>query len=207
MPRIQAETLKLHTQRQREKILSAAFEILECDGYPAATMDRIATESGMARNSLYKYFSDRQRLLFESVLRRVETLLAAAAADICRHTAPIDRILAWVDAVAAYCGGTEQRFLKLLAQIEIPQAEVRRRLRLQHLRMFDQLRADFIEAHAGTGLDPELWAIVFDGTARVAGQYGFEHGNLDQARKECRMVCRGHFLTRYTSAGAVVLHA
>lgn len=205
MPKINAESLQAHVLRQRDRVLDVAFAIFEQEGVDAATMERIAADSGLARNSLYKYFPDRHRMLFESVMWRIENLLAASRDTIQKHPSPVERVLAWVEAVAEFCGGAEQRLLQLAGVLPIPHSELRRRIQLAHVRMLEQLRSDFAEALAGSRLDPQLWVVIFEVTARAAGQYGHDHGDLPRAVRECRMVCHGFFLTRYTPTGIRVL--
>ena len=51
---------------KRQKILAAAAKIFETYGYAEATVDAVAAEAGIAKGSVYNYFSSKQEL-FTSV--------------------------------------------------------------------------------------------------------------------------------------------
>jgi TetR/AcrR family transcriptional regulator of autoinduction and epiphytic fitness len=56
---------------RREKILSAACELLGQHGYGAASMDRIAQSSGMSKRTLYQLFPSRKALLHALIHSRL----------------------------------------------------------------------------------------------------------------------------------------
>ncbi|MBE7325327.1 TetR/AcrR family transcriptional regulator [Nocardioides sp. Y6] len=67
MPRINAETLAEHRAQQRRAILDAARELLaEASRDPAGaapTLAQVGRRAGLARSSLYQYFSSREALM------------------------------------------------------------------------------------------------------------------------------------------------
>lgn len=67
MPRINADTLAEHREQQRRAILDAARELLAAvskdPGAGAPTLAQVARHSGLARTSLYQYFSSREDLM------------------------------------------------------------------------------------------------------------------------------------------------
>lgn len=206
MPRILAPSLEAHGAIQREKILDATFALLQRGGYRAATLERIARDSGLARPSLYKYFSDRNHLLLEAVAHNMENALERARDQIAAIKEPAGRIGAWTTAIMTYVAGPEHDMLKLIEQIPLPQADVRARMASVHVKMLDQLRRDFTAALAGSGLDPGLWMTIFEVAARAAGRHVIEHGNFDAIHREVQNANRALFLTQFTSSGIRVLH-
>jgi AcrR family transcriptional regulator len=63
--------------KRRDKILKAACTVLSAHGYHAASMDKVAHESGMSKKTLYQIFPSKQGL-FEALLD--ERLFRAANA-------------------------------------------------------------------------------------------------------------------------------
>ena len=57
MPRITAPTLAEHRRRQHEALLAAATEILVTRGAAAVTPATVGAAAGLARSSVYQYFS------------------------------------------------------------------------------------------------------------------------------------------------------
>ncbi|MEV6202949.1 TetR/AcrR family transcriptional regulator [Streptomyces sp. NPDC051771] len=85
MPKIHAATVADHRSQQRAALLEAAREILTEGDASRVTFAEVARRTGLARNSVYKYFPDRRHLLTEVVreatprwTRRIHAALAAA---------------------------------------------------------------------------------------------------------------------------------
>lgn len=55
-------------ERTRERVLSAAAQILQRDGYARLTMERVATESGVAKTTLYRRWPTKAALCMELYL-------------------------------------------------------------------------------------------------------------------------------------------
>lgn len=95
MPRINAETLAEHRALQRRAILDAARELLADDAAASPSLAEVGRRAGLARTSLYQYFSSREDLLdaviadvFPLWSRRIHTAMEAART-------PGDKVLAY----------------------------------------------------------------------------------------------------------------
>ncbi|MGW4383376.1 TetR/AcrR family transcriptional regulator [Kitasatospora sp. NPDC004531] len=116
MPKISAATVADHRARQRRALIDAARALLESEGDAAAvTFAAVARSTGLARNSVYKYFADRAELLAavvrESTPRWTERITAAmAAAD-----TPEQRVAAYVRAQCELVRDGEHRIARALA--------------------------------------------------------------------------------------------
>ncbi|MFD8478077.1 TetR/AcrR family transcriptional regulator [Kitasatospora sp. NPDC059673] len=116
MPKISAATVADHRAQQRRALVAAARDLLESEGDAAAvTFTAVARRTGLARNSVYKYFADRTELLAavvrESTPRWTERITAAmAAAD-----TPEQRVAAYVRAQCELVRDGEHRIARALA--------------------------------------------------------------------------------------------
>src|SRR5207253_7362858 len=73
MPRIEAPTVAEHRNRQRAALLRAAEELLVEEGYAALRFSAVARRAGLARSSVYEYFTSKDDLVaavWEDVLPR-----------------------------------------------------------------------------------------------------------------------------------------
>jgi AcrR family transcriptional regulator len=61
-------------ERTRRVVLDAAFEVIAEHGFAGATIDAIATRSGVARSTIYRNWDGRTELLLEAVRRRFGSL-------------------------------------------------------------------------------------------------------------------------------------
>ncbi len=63
MPQIDAPTVAEHRAQQREALLDGAEQILLEEGHGALTFGHLGERTGLARNSIYRYFSSRDDLI------------------------------------------------------------------------------------------------------------------------------------------------
>lgn len=78
--------------RTRERILSAAAEVLASRGYASTTLEAIAERADMKAGSLYCHFSSKDELVAEVLLEGVgaahDAVSAAGATGRCLTTSP-----------------------------------------------------------------------------------------------------------------------
>ena len=77
----------------RERILTAAERCIDRHGIRKTTMDDIASELGLSRPNVYRYFADRDDLLIELITRHARALLDRARKSISRRSSLPDQIV------------------------------------------------------------------------------------------------------------------
>jgi AcrR family transcriptional regulator len=77
----------------RDRILAGAERCIGRYGLRKTTMEDIASEVGMSRPGVYRYFSDRDDLIIELILMRSRALHDRAHKVIARHTNLADQIV------------------------------------------------------------------------------------------------------------------
>jgi AcrR family transcriptional regulator len=77
----------------RERILAAAERCIDRHGIRKTTMDDVASEVGLSRPSVYRYFADRDDLLIELITRHTRALLDRAHKSISRQSNLPDQIV------------------------------------------------------------------------------------------------------------------
>jgi AcrR family transcriptional regulator len=83
----------MHTDDARERILAAAERCIDRYGIRKTTMDDIASEIGLSRPSVYRYFADRDDLLVELISRHGRVLVDCAHKTISRQSRLPDQIV------------------------------------------------------------------------------------------------------------------
>lgn len=79
--------------QKREEIVAAARRLFLADGYEATAMARIAAEAGVAPNTLYWYFDDKDELL----IAILDGLVAEALGEFATvQSQPLDAQLLWL---------------------------------------------------------------------------------------------------------------
>ncbi|AGB22382.1 transcriptional regulator [Mycobacterium sp. JS623] len=77
----------------RERILAAAERCIVRHGIRKTTMDDIASEVGLSRPSVYRYFADRDDLLIELNIRHARELINRAHKSMSRQSSLRDQII------------------------------------------------------------------------------------------------------------------
>jgi AcrR family transcriptional regulator len=81
------------TDDARERILAAAERCIDRHGIRKTTMDDIASEVGLSRPSVYRYFADRDDLLIELISRHGRALVERARKSVSRQSSFPDQIV------------------------------------------------------------------------------------------------------------------
>jgi len=74
------------TDDARERILTAAERCIDRHGIRKTTIDDIASEVGLSRPSVYRYFVDRDDLLIELNIRHARVMFKRAHKSISRQS-------------------------------------------------------------------------------------------------------------------------
>ena len=93
MPRGSRSQPTASTDDARERILAAAQRCVDRHGIRKTTIDDIASESGLSRPSVYRYFADRDDLLIELITRHGQALLGRARESFSRQSGLPDQIV------------------------------------------------------------------------------------------------------------------
>ena len=88
------------TDDARERILAAAERCIDRHGIRKTTMDDVASEVGLSRPSVYRYFADRDDLLVELIARHARALKDRAHKSIARQNSLPDQIVEGVITIA-----------------------------------------------------------------------------------------------------------
>ncbi|MFJ2586899.1 TetR/AcrR family transcriptional regulator [Streptomyces sp. NPDC087538] len=117
MPRINAATVAEHHAQQRLALVRAARELLEGGDAEAVTFTAVARATGLARNSLYKYFPGRPELLAAVVEDAMPRWTDAIRAGMSAAGTPEEKIAAYVSSQLELVRGGEHRIAQALTGV------------------------------------------------------------------------------------------
>jgi AcrR family transcriptional regulator len=100
VPKLWTETIQAHRHQVRDAILDTAAALVATHGLASVTMSQIATETGIGRATLYKYFSDVEAILVAWHERQVSRHLQQLAEVRDQASDPGDRLEAVLEAYA-----------------------------------------------------------------------------------------------------------
>ncbi|WP_328697619.1 TetR/AcrR family transcriptional regulator [Streptomyces sp. NBC_00342] len=164
MPRIRAATVAEHHAQQRLALVRAARELLESGDADAVTFTAIAKATGLARNSVYKYFPGRPELLAAVVEDAMPRWTDAIRAGMSAAGTPEEKIAAYVSSQLALVRGGEHRIAQALAGVR--DAAV---VRESAVRAHRELLTPLIGALTELGEeDPRRTALLLQGIVNAA---------------------------------------
>lgn len=103
VPKLWTETIETHRSQVRDAVLEAAASLVAKHGVRAVTMSQIATDSGIGRATLYKYFPDVESILLLWHQRQVASHLQCLLALRDQAATPFDALTAVLGAYALIC--------------------------------------------------------------------------------------------------------
>lgn len=103
MPKLWTETIETHRNQVRDAVLETTAALVAKHGVWAVTMSQIATDSGIGRATLYKYFPDVESILLGWHERQVASHLQHLLALRSQAATPFDALKAVLSAYALIC--------------------------------------------------------------------------------------------------------
>lgn len=164
MPKIQAATVAEHRAMQRKAILDAARDILAQGVTEAPSLSAVAKRTGLARSSIYQYFSSKDDLLDAVIADMFPRWSAYVTSQMERASAPGERALAYVDANLHLVASGEHAIARGLAAFARTES-----LAESSQDLHDQLRTPLVAALAERGsADPEAIAELIQAVVQRA---------------------------------------
>ncbi|MFE7356615.1 TetR/AcrR family transcriptional regulator [Streptomyces sp. NPDC057543] len=164
MPRIRAATVVEHHAQQRLALVRAARELLEGGDAEAVTFTAVARATGLARNSVYKYFPGRPELLAAVVEDAMPRWTDAIRSRMAVAGTPEAKIAAYVSSQLELVRVGEHRIAQALAGVR--DAAV---VRESAVRAHRELLTPLIGALTELGEeDPRRTALLLQGIVNAA---------------------------------------
>ena len=133
MPKIAADTVAEHIAQQEAAVIAAASRLFAEHGVGQVSLATIASEVGLARNSLYRYFPDKGHILaawFRAELTPLQEASTAIATD---GRPATDRLDAWLGLHLDYLTAPEHQAMMSAAT--------------EMSALTDDVRADIADGH------------------------------------------------------------
>lgn len=164
MPKISAASVAEHRAHQRDALVRAARELLVEGDAQAVTFAAVAERTGLARNSVYKYFPGRRELLTAVVTDAAPRWTSRIRAGMAEAATPGERVAAYVRAQLELVRDGEHRIAQALAGDKDAAA-----LRAGAARAHEEILAPLVTALTDLGDDdPAQTAMLLQGFVNAA---------------------------------------
>lgn len=84
------------TEFRHAEILAAARKVFAQHGFTASTLDQIAAEAGIAKGTIYLYFSSKDEILWAAIRSRIHAMLDQASVEMEKVVTAPEKLRAWL---------------------------------------------------------------------------------------------------------------
>jgi len=186
VPRIEAASIEEHVKAQTSRILDAATELFRAHGYRKTDMDDIARSVGLARNSLYRYYPNKDFILLACVERDMGAYIEQMGSLGTLHPDPVERIGAWLDMQIDIATSPAHATLEHIAEIRSDAPELRKQLMVLHEAPAAVLEGTIGEILRGKRRDTSLIAALIRGMVEAAAGQAMRRENTLPVKRELR---------------------
>ncbi len=186
MPRIEAASIEEHVKAQTARILDAATELFRTNGYRKTDMDDIARAVGLARNSLYRYYRNKDFILLACVERDMGAYVEQMRSLADLHPDPVERIGAWLDMQIDIATSPAHATLEHIAEIRSDAPELRAKLMELHEAPAAVLQGSIGEILRGKRRDAGLVAALIRGMVEAAAGQAMRLESSTAVKRELR---------------------
>jgi len=173
VPKIAADTVAEHIAQQEAAVITAASRLFAERGVSQVSLATIASEVGLARNSLYRYFPDKGHILAAWFRAELAPLQAASTAIATEDRPPLERLDAWLRLHLDYLTAPEhQAMMSAATEMAALTDEVRADIADGHRDLYGTLGAIVTElvADADPGRDPRVVTMLVTGVLRSSAE-------------------------------------
>ena len=168
MPRIEANSIQEHIRVQTGRILDAAAALFSERGYGGTEMRDIAGRIGLRRNSLYRYFPNKDHILLACLQREMGPNLDRLRQLDTRFPDPRQRVDAWLDLQMQIAATACHGMMHMAGEISESNPALRKDIMALHQPPNQVLRAAVQQLLAEDHRDPALVSEMIAGMLRAA---------------------------------------
>lgn len=186
MPRIAAPTIQEHVRNQTERLLEAASRLFRERGLHGTDMSDIAAAVGLARNSLYRYYPNKEHILVACVERDMAPFLARIRALESAFPDPRARIDAWIDMSIDIATSPDHATLELISEIREKSPELRQQILQLHQAPSVILERAVAAVLGKQRRDPALVTVMIAGMVQSAAAQAMRRGGQAAVKRELK---------------------
>jgi AcrR family transcriptional regulator len=186
MPRIDAASIEEHVRVQTGRILDAADKLFRERGYRKTDMDDIAQAVGLARNSLYRYYRNKDFILLACVERDMGSYITRMRGLQDAFPDPLERVGAWLDMQIDIAVSPAHGTLEFMAEIRTDAPELRKQLMELHEAPAAAIATAVTEVLKGRRRDAGLVIVMIKGIVEAAAGEAMRRGNAAAVKRELR---------------------
>lgn len=186
MPKIEAPTIQEHVRLQTERLLDAASQLFRKQGFHGTDMGDIAAAVGLARNSLYRYYPNKEHILVACVQRDMGPFLKRIQSLEASSPDPRQRIDAWIDMSIDIATSPAHATLELISEIQEASPELRQQILQLHQSPNGVLETAVRAVLGRQRRDPALLTAMIAGMVQSGAGQAMRRGTQVAVKRELK---------------------
>ena len=200
MPRIAAASIEEHVRLQTMRITAAARCLFAQQGFHATDLGDIAREVGLARNSLYRYYANKDELLLACIQEDMQPYLRGLKSLVKEYPDPVARIMAWVGLQFELATGPAHATMELIAEVRDGSRGLKNEVAHLHAApniFLEQALQELRGKKSAPGVPASTQAVMIGGMVLAATAHALPLGvaEQDSVRSELESAVRAIVLT------------
>jgi len=186
MPRIEAASIEEHVRLQGSRVLDAASALFRERGFTGTDMGAIAAAVGLARNSLYRYYPNKEHILVACVKREMAPFLDRFEGLQRTVADPRLRIDAWIEMSIDIATSPAHATLELIGEIQEASPDLRQQI--MHLHQFpNAVLGNAVKNLLGRQhRDPALLTAMISGMVQSGAAQAIRRNNPAAVKRELK---------------------
>ena len=190
MPRIAAANIKEHVRIQSEKILDAANVLFRNNGYHHTDIGDIGSAIGLARNSLYRYFPNKDHILLACVWRDMEPFLEQMQKLAEETDDPLEQLETWIDLQIDIATSPAHATIEMISEIRSESPALRHEILRLHQAPNSIMQAVLTRLMPGKKFGVAFFADLISGLVQSASLHAMQNGNAAAVKPKLRDAVR-----------------
>jgi AcrR family transcriptional regulator len=97
-------TIDLRTGGERDRMVEAAWAVLERSGWDGLKVERVLVQAGLSTRSFYRHFANKNELLAVMLESDIDLLGSVLDISLASWTEPVDQVVAWISDLVHVAG-------------------------------------------------------------------------------------------------------
>jgi len=190
MPKISAASVEEHVERQTEILLDKANQLFREKGFVGTDMGDIAKAMGLKRNSLYRYYQNKEHILIACLRRSIEPHIAKEKKLATQVDDPFERLDRLLDLQIEFATGKDHASMNFMEDIRKGSTDLRREISGLYADFRTTLTATIHQILQGQNREASVVTALVVGMVQSASLHILRHQNKTKTKNELKKSVR-----------------
>ena len=190
MPKISAASVEEHVEQQTEMLLNTANRLFREKGYVGTDIGDIAKAMGLKRNSLYRYYQNKEHILIACLRRSIEPHIAKEQRLAAKIDDPFELLDRLLDLQIDFATGEDHASMNFMEDIRKGSTDLRREIGALYGNFRATLTRTIEQILQGKNREADVVTALVIGMVQSASLYILRHQRKSKVKTELKQSVR-----------------